>query len=192
MKSINNGVARKKTFWFFTSDRVCVFKSHHRISVPKTSKKACIKVSKQLYWFSQCSRNSHSCVQIKSSDYCDGVFAKLKYLNSYDYIFNPVFFIISLEGSHFGSRENLHVWQENSQTSKEIGVKYLNIYRLLCFLLTHSKAIIHFCCSFKFQPSFFVWVFSKTLIVHCVIFLHAVMTNYVKPAGDIKNGISRL
>ena len=65
--------------------------------------------------------NNHSCVQIKSSDYCDGVSAKVKYLNSYDYIFNPKLFIISLEGNHLGSRENMPVAHQNSQTSKEIG-----------------------------------------------------------------------
>ena len=42
--------------------------------------------------------------EIKSSDYRDGVSVKLKYLNSYDYIFNPVLFNISLEDNHFGSR----------------------------------------------------------------------------------------
>ena len=34
--------------------------------------------------------------ELKSSDYCDGVSVKLKYLNLYDYILNPVLFIISL------------------------------------------------------------------------------------------------
>ena len=45
--------------------------------------------------------------EIKSSDYRDVVSVRLKYLNSYDYIENPVLFIISLEDSHFGSRENM-------------------------------------------------------------------------------------
>ena len=40
--------------------------------------------------------------EIKSSDYHDGESVKLKYLNLYDYIFNHVLFIISLEDSHFG------------------------------------------------------------------------------------------
>ena len=57
----------------------------------------------------QCFGNYRSCVQIKSSDYCDGESAKLKYLNSYDYIFNPMLFVLSLEGSHFGSKENMPV-----------------------------------------------------------------------------------
>ena len=57
----------------------------------------------------RCFGNYRSCVQIKSSDYCDGESAKLKYLNSYDYIFNPMFFVLSLEGSHFGSKENMPV-----------------------------------------------------------------------------------
>ena len=51
--------------------------------------------------------------EIKSSDYRDGVSVKLKYLNSYDYIFDHVLFIISLEDSHFGSRENMLVSHQN-------------------------------------------------------------------------------
>ena len=51
--------------------------------------------------------------EIKSSDYRDGVSVKLKYLNLYDYIFNPVLFIISLEDSHFGSRGNMLVSHQN-------------------------------------------------------------------------------
>ena len=47
--------------------------------------------------------------EIKSSDYRDGVSVKLKYLNSYDHIFNHVLFIIS----HFGSRENMLVSHQN-------------------------------------------------------------------------------
>ena len=58
---------------------------------------------------------------MKSSDYCDGVSAKLKYLNSYDCIFNPILFIISLEDNHFGFRENMPVSHQNCKTSKEIG-----------------------------------------------------------------------
>ena len=75
-----------------------------------------------LYLFSQCFGSSLSCVQIKSSDYCDDASAKLKYLNSYEYIFNPALFIINLEGRHFGSRESIPISHQNSQTSKEIVV----------------------------------------------------------------------
>ena len=50
---------------------------------------------------------------IKSSEYHGGVSVKLKYLNSYDYIENPVPFIISLENSHFWSRENMLVSHQN-------------------------------------------------------------------------------
>ena len=51
--------------------------------------------------------------EIKSSDYRDVVSVRLKYLSSYDYIENPVLFIISLEDSHFGSRENMLVSHQN-------------------------------------------------------------------------------
>ena len=71
-----------------------------------------------VYLLSQCFGNSHSCLQIKASDYCDGVSAELKYLNLYDCIFNPVFFIISLEGSH---SQTIFFSHQNSQTSKGIG-----------------------------------------------------------------------
>ena len=45
---------------------------------------------------------------------------KLKYLNSYDYIFHIVLFILSFEDRHFESREYMPVSHQNSQTSKEI------------------------------------------------------------------------
>ena len=64
-------------------------------------------------YVSICFGNSLSFFEIKSSDYRDGVFVKLKYLNSYDYIENPVLFIKSLEDSHFGSRENMLVSHQN-------------------------------------------------------------------------------
>ena len=88
--------------------------------MPKTRKKACVEENKHLYLFSLCFGNSHSCVQIKPSDYCDGISAKLEYLNSYDHTFNTVLFIISSEDSHFGSTENMPVSHQDSQTSKEI------------------------------------------------------------------------
>ena len=47
------------------------------------------------------------------SDYCDGASVKLQYVNLYGYIFNPVLFNISLEDSHFGSRENMFVSHQN-------------------------------------------------------------------------------
>ena len=56
-----------------------------------------------------CFGNSLSFFELKSSDYRDSVSVKLKYLNSYDYIFNPALFIISLEDSNFGSRGNMLV-----------------------------------------------------------------------------------
>ena len=81
-----------------------------------------VKASKHLCLFSQCFGNFYYCIQIESSDYYNRVSAKLKYLNSYDYDFDPVLFIISLEGSLFGARESMSVSHQNSQTSKEIEV----------------------------------------------------------------------
>ena len=51
--------------------------------------------------------------ETKSSDYRVGVSVKLKYLNSYDCIFDPVLFIASFEDSHFGSRGNMLVSHQN-------------------------------------------------------------------------------
>ena len=92
------------------------------LKLVKEKEKEKKKGKKHVYFFSLCFGNSHFCVQIKSSDYFDGVSAKLKYLNLHDYIFNPVLFIISLEGSHFGSRESMPVSNQLNQTSKEIEV----------------------------------------------------------------------
>ena len=69
---------------------------------------------------SQCFGNSHSCVHIKPSGYCNN--AKLKYLNAYDYISNLVVFIKNLESSEFGSMECILVSHQHSQTSKKIGL----------------------------------------------------------------------
>ena len=78
-----------------------------------------------------------SCFQINSSYYGDGVSAKLKYLNPYDHIFNPVSFILSLEDRHIESRhgiitpwprENMSVSLQNNQTSKEIGANISIIF----------------------------------------------------------------
>ena len=62
-------------------------------------------------------------------------------------------FIVSLEESHFGYRENVLVPQQNSQTSNEIGIDIS--FKLPCFILTYSKAIVHFYYSFNVQPSIF-------------------------------------
>ena len=121
-KRMGLDILKINTFQLFTGDSVFIFKTHHGIQVTKTSKRVCAKDNKHVYLFSQCFGNSHSCVQIKSSDYCDGVSAKLKHLNSYDYFFNPVLFIICLEGSHFRSMESIFVSRQNSQASKERGV----------------------------------------------------------------------
>ena len=43
------------------------------------SKKTCVKESKHLYLLSQCFGNADSCIQMKWSDYCDGVSGKLKW-----------------------------------------------------------------------------------------------------------------
>ena len=96
-----------------------------------------------LYLFSLRFGNSHPWVPIKSNDYCDGVSAKLMYLNSCDYIFNTVHFIISLDDSHFGSRGNMPASHQNSQTSKEIGANISIFFgsSLLCWHILQKLSI---------------------------------------------------
>ena len=142
MKSINDGlsVASKNVFQFFTGGRALCFQDIPSYSCTKTSKKACVKENEHVYLFlyvSLCFGNSHSCFQIKSSDYRDGVSVKLKYLDSYDYIFIPVPFIISLQDSHFGSGENMLVSHQNKSWRNRC--RYLNISRLLYFILTYCS-----------------------------------------------------
>ena len=36
-------------------------------------------------------------------------------------------------------------------------IGYLNSFRLLCFILTYSKALVWFCCSFNLRSSIFCW-----------------------------------
>ena len=104
------------------------------------------------------------------SDYCDYVSVKLKYLSSCDYIFNPVHFIKSLAGWHFGFRESVPVSHQNSQTStKEISmfldfsVLYWHIIKQLFVFVTASM--------FNSQKA--------TLIADFVFLRHAVMAHYI-------------
>ena len=102
--------------------------------------------------FSQCFGNSHSCVQIKSNDYCDGVSEKLKHLKSYDNFFNPVLLLITLEISHFVSRE--------SPTSKEARVDILkSLGSSVCYWHMVQQSPIFVAASIN-NLRFFVWVFS--------------------------------
>ena len=48
--------------------RAYVFKTHHRIQVPKIGKNTCVKENKHVYLFYLCFENSGSCVLIKSGD----------------------------------------------------------------------------------------------------------------------------
>ena len=120
----------------------------------------------------------------------DGVFAKWKYINSYDYVFNPVLFVISVEGNHFGSRESMPVSQQKRQISKEIGAD-ISIFSGFSALYWHivKQSFIFVTASIItiINLRFFVWVFCKTLIVNYVSFPYAVMVQYVWLAGYIRN-----
>lgn len=69
----------------------------------------------------------------------------MKFLNSYDYTLNPVFFIISLQGSHFGSMESIPISRQNCQSSKETMLDtFFFFFRFLCFIFTYSKGLFIF------------------------------------------------
>ena len=73
-----------------------------------------------IFSVSLCFGSSHSCFQIKSCGYRDGLSVKLKYLDSYDCNINHIRFVISLEDSHFGSRKTCLFHTKTNP--KEIGV----------------------------------------------------------------------
>ena len=134
---------------------------------------------KEVYLFSQCFGNSHSCVQIKSCYCCYFASAKLKYLNSYYYIFNLVLFVIRSEGSHFGYSESITISHQNSQTSEKIGAD-VSIFLGSSVLYWHIvKQSSIFVIASIFNLRFFLWAFSKTLIVDYVVFPQEIMTHYV-------------
>ena len=115
-------------------------------------------------YVSLCFGNSHSCFQIKSSDYRDGVSVKLKYLNSYDYIFNPVLWktlILDL------GKTCLFCTKTNP---KEIGADisiFLGSSVLYWHIVKQSSIFVR---DPIFNLRFFVRVFSKALIVDYVVF----------------------
>ena len=133
--------------------RVCVFKFHHRIQLPKTSKNTCFKGKTHSYLFSYYLYNF---VQLKSSDYYDGVSAKLKYLNAYDYIFNPActFHCKFVRQPFWIQGKHTYFTPKESNLYGNSG-RCLKCFRFFCFMLRYSKAIIHFYCSFKLQPPTF-------------------------------------
>ena len=135
--------------------RRCVFSrlTHHRTQLPKSSTKPCVKESQHAYLFYQCFRNWHffGNSYSHSHNYCNGVFLKLQYLNSYGYIFNTRIFIVSLKNSHFGSQESMPVSYQNNETSKEIGGDISISNRPLYFVQSSSI----FCYSINFYPSIF-------------------------------------
>ena len=106
------------------------------------------------------------------------------------FLIQVIHFVTSLEGVHFGLGGSIPVLHQISQTSKRNRGGDLHIFRLLCFILTHGKALAWFCCSFNLRS--FGKVFSNILIVDCVVSYQAVMAHYVEFAGYIKKGLSML
>ena len=87
---------------------------------------------------------------------------------SYYYIFNLVLFIVSSEGSSFGTRESMPVLH---QTSKEIGAD-ISVFVGSCVLCWHIvKQSSIFVTVSIFNLRCFVLVFSKTLKLGCMDFI---------------------
>ena len=120
--------------------------------------------------FSQCFRNSHFSFQITSTsrDYCDDISV---HISSYDYICNPAFVIISLGSSHFGSRESMPVSHQNGETSKDIDVDVLVFVGSSVLYCRLVKQLSLFVTVSILNLQFFVWAFSKSLIMACVVTL---------------------
>ena len=119
-------------------------------------------------YVSLCFGNSHSCFQIKSSDYRDGVSVKLKYLNSYNYIFNPVLFIKVWKTviSDLGKTCLFHTKTNPKEIGADISI-FLGSSVLYWHIVKQSSIFVR---DPIFNLRFFVRVFSKVLIVDYVIF----------------------
>ena len=104
-------------------------------------KKTCVTESKHLCLYSRYSGDFHSSVQIKSSNNCDDVSAKMKFLNSYDYTFNPLF-SYNLQGYRFGSSESIPISHQTVKAQNK-QCQIPNFFRFFCFVLTYSKEIVH-------------------------------------------------
>ena len=80
--------------------------------------------------------NSNSCLLIKS---CYNIFD-----TSYSFYHKSGRQIFWIEEYHscFTPKQS-NVWRNRG--------RYLNIFSLLCFMLTYSKALVWFCCSFNLQ-----------------------------------------
>ena len=101
------------------------------------------------------------------------------YLNSRNYYFNPVLFPISLEWKAV-ILDLGKVCLLNTKTSKQIEVG-ISIYIGASVLFWNGKAIFQLLATITtstFILWLFVWAFSKSLIVDCVVFTHAVMKHY--------------
>ena len=93
------------------------------------------------------------------------------HISSYDYICNPAIVIISLGGSHFGSRETMPVSNQNGETSKDTDVDILVFVGSSVLYCRLVKQLSLFVTVSILNLQFFVWAFSKSLIVACVVTL---------------------
>ena len=67
-----------------------------------------------------------------------------------------IFFITNFDSNHSGLGERIPVSHQNFKSLKN-RARCLNIFRLLCFMLTYSKALAWFCSSFILQSLIFYW-----------------------------------
>ena len=108
-----------------------------------------------------------------------------------EFLIQIIHFITHFEYSHSGLGKRIRVSHQNLKPLKN-RARCLNIFKLLCFMLTCSKALAWFCSGFILQSLIFIWVFFNTLVVDCVVFSSAFMTLYVLIAGYIENWYSML
>ena len=134
-KLINDGVnvARQKIFLFLTVKwQLNVLLSQTIVLHAEKSKQLCL--------FSHCFWNSNSCFQIKPRDSISNL--------SYQF-YHKCWKIAILD---WGQAFLFHTKAVKSQRNRG---GYLNIFRLLCFKLSYSKALVWFCCSLNLQSPIF-------------------------------------
>ena len=102
---------------------VCVLV--HRVYLPKSGKKTWPQKSKRLYLFSDSFWNSHSCIQVNSS-----------------YVLLSYFLLLVWKTAIFDWKKGMPISHQNRRA-------YLNIFKLLYFILTYGKRLMCLCCSLR-------------------------------------------
>ena len=137
-------------------------------------KKTCVIESKHLCLLSRYSGNCHSSVQIMSSDNCDDVSAKMKFLNSYDYTFN-LLFSYNLQGYRFRSSESIPISHQTVKAQNK-QCQIPNFFQVLLFCINIQQRS----CSFLIQL-YLQWSIRYAVIVQFILLMNNTDTNKIKP-----------